>query len=345
MVLDIPDDMYRKITNTPLQPAPSLMQVNETALRALSQQGNPQFNYAALMEQATAQQQMQALAQTKNLEVPKVNFYPSTHPDPRKARRADIKQAYRLLSPAKRHYFSPARILGRKYLYNKKTSLCVVDGCDCAELIQTDNLYQRITDDETERSLWEMYWNNPITGEVEAFLAQDKVTSGKRMKGTYCPEHLHLYHLLCKWEAEQEKEDEMKPSRFRDKMKKGVSLVTVPVAAFAGTSEPQHALVEKYAPFFREIEKDSKKSKGINIWHIPNPETKNNDITMIQFDMRMFQKELLEASQPTPAFTAMMNQNPPPQNSNLPITSAPILVSNQQTQTVVPIPPNEEVIQ
>jgi hypothetical protein len=66
---------------------------------------------------------------------------------------------------------------------------------------------------------------------------------------------------------------------------------------------------------------------------------------MIQFDMRMFQKELLEASQPTPAFTSMMNQNPPPQNSNLPITSAPILVSNQQTQTVVPIPPNEEVIQ
>ena len=29
------------------------------------------------------------------------------------------------------------------------------------------------------------------------------------MRGTYCPEHLHLYHLLCKWEAEEEKEAEI----------------------------------------------------------------------------------------------------------------------------------------
>ena len=128
-------------------------------------------------------------------------------------------------------------------------------------------------------------------------------------------------------------------------MKKGVSLVTVPVAAIAGISEPQHSLVEKYAPFFQEIEKDSVKSKGINIWHIPNPETNNNDITMIQFDMRMFQREMLEASQPTPAFTAMMNQNPPQPISNPPNTPAPLSVSNQQPQTVVPTPPNEEVIQ
>ena len=269
MVLDIPDNMYRQITNTPMQPNASLAQINDAALMALSQQGNPQFNYAALMEQATAQKQMMDLAAQKNLEVPKVNFYPSTHPDARKARKQDIKQAYRLLSPAKRHILSPARLFGRKYIYNKQTNLCVVDGCDCAELIQTDNLYQRITDEETGRSLWEMYWNNPITGEVEAFLAQDKVTSGRRMKGTYCPEHLHLYHLLCKWEAEQEREDELRPSRFRDKMKKGVSLVTVPVTAITGPSEPQHSLVEKYAQFFEEIERDSVKSKGINIWHIP----------------------------------------------------------------------------
>ena len=342
MVLDIPDNMYRQITNTPMQPNASLAQINEAALMALSQQGNPQFNYAALMEQASAQKQMMELAEQRNLEVPKVNFYPSTHPDARKARKHDIKQAYRLLSPAKRHILSPARLFGRKYIYNKQTNLCVVDGCDCAELIQTDNLYQRITDEETGRSLWEMYWNNPITGEVEAFLAQDKVTSGRRMKGTYCPEHLHLYHLLCKWEAEQEKEDELRPSRFRDKMKKGVSLVTVPVTAITGPSEPQHSLVEKYAQFFEEIERDSVKSKGINIWHIPNPETKNNDITMIQFDMRMFQKELLEASQPTPAFTAMLNQNA---QVNPPVSSPSIVGSNQQTQTVPPTPQGEEVVQ
>lgn len=332
MVLDVPDNMYRAVTGTRIQPNQSLAAINEAAMVALSQQGNNNLNYAALMEQAVAQQQMQALAQTKNLEVPKVNFYPSTHPDARKARKQDIKQAYRLLGPAKRFMLSPARLFGRKYIYNKQTNLCVVDGCDCAELIKSDNLYQRITDDETGRSLWEMYWNNPITGEVEAFLAQDKVTSGRRMKGTYCPEHLHLYHLLCKWEAEQEREDELKPSRFRDKMKKGVSLVTVPVTALTGTTQSTHSLVEKYQVFFEEIQKDSNKSKGINIWHIPNPESGNNDITMIQFDMRMFQKEILEASLPTPAFSNMLNQ------ANIPNI-------NQQPQTMTPVPPNQEVAQ
>ena len=90
------------------------------------------------------------------------------------------------------------------------------------------------------------------------------------------------------------------------------------------------------------IERDSVKSKGINIWHIPNPETNNNDITMIQFDMRMFQKELLEASQPTPAFTAMLNQTP---QVNPPNSSPSIVGSNQQTQTVTPTPQGEEVVQ
>ena len=44
---------------------------------------NQQY-YNAPVAFAVAQQQMQAMGQQKNLEVPKVNFYPSTHPDPRK---------------------------------------------------------------------------------------------------------------------------------------------------------------------------------------------------------------------------------------------------------------------
>ncbi len=328
MVLDIPDNMYRTMTGRTVQPNQSLGQLSESAMMALSQQGNPQFNQAAIMEQAMAQQQMTLMAQQKNLEVPKVNFYPSNNVDPRKARRQDIRQAYKLLTPAKRFWLSPARLLGRKYRYNKESSHCVIDGCDCAELIKHDNLYSRITDEESGRSLWEMYWNNPITGQVEAFLAQDKVTSGRRMKGTYCPEHLHLYHLLCKWEEQQEREDELSPSRFRDKMKRGVSLVTVPVAAIAGKQDPLHPMVSKYEHFFTEIEKDAIQSKGINVWHIPNPNSGNNDITMIQFDMRMFQKEILEASQPTPAFQNFINQQPV-----------------QQVQTNVPPPLQQEITQ
>jgi len=310
MVLDIPDNMYRTITRTPL-PSQSLSNLNEAAVQSLAQQGNPQFNQAAIMEHATAQQHMQTYATQQNLEVPKVNFYPSRHADPRKARKHDIKQAYRLLRPTKRSILDPRRWAWSNYRYNKDSGVCVVDGCDCKKLIEYDNLYARITDDESGRSLWEMYWQNPISGETEAFLARTGVTSGRTMRGTYCPEHLHLYHLLCTWEAEQEKEEELRPSRFRDKMKKGVSLVTVPISAIqssdSAVSVPE--LVQKYEPFFQEIERDSNQTKGINVWHIPNPESGMNDITMIQFDMRMFQREAQEQQAAAQAaFNTVLNQ-------------------------------------
>ncbi len=58
------------------QPQPNLAQVNEATIMALSQQGNPGFTHAALLEQAAAQQQMQRMAAERNIEVPKVNFTP-----------------------------------------------------------------------------------------------------------------------------------------------------------------------------------------------------------------------------------------------------------------------------
>jgi len=335
-LLDVPDNMYRTVTGTPMQ-TQSLSHLNEAAMMAMAQQGNPQFTQAAIIEQATAQQQMQQLAAQKNLEVPKVNFYPSTHPDPRKARRQDIKQAYKLLRPTKRSIFDPRRWFGSPYRYTKDSGVCVVDGCNVKELIEYDNLYARITDEETGRSLWEMYWQNPISGQTEAFLARSGVTSGRTLKGTYCPEHLHLYHLLCKWEQEQDREDEMKPSRFRDKMKKGVSIVTVPVSAVQSSEPPLPELVSKYEPFFQEIEKDSTKTKGINVWHIPDPETGMNNITLIGFDMRMFQKEAQEQALATQqAFNTVLNQQAQTLNP------AP---SVQVSQQAAPLDTNQEVIQ
>lgn len=336
-LLDVPDNMYRTVTGMPLQ-TQSLSHLNEAAMMAMAQQGNPQFTQAAIIEQATAQQQMQAMATQQNLEVPKVNFYPSNHPDPRKARKKDIKQAYKLLKPTKRSIFDPRRaFFWSNYRYNKDSGTCVVDGCDCKKLIQYDNLYARITDEETGKSLWEMYWQNPISGQTEAFLARSGVTSGRTMRGTYCPEHLHLYHLLCKWEAEQEREDEMKPSRFRDKVKKGVSIVTVPVAAVQSNEPPLPELVQKYEPFFQEIEKDSTRTKGINVWHIPDPETGMNNITLIGFDMRMFQKEAQEQAIATQqAFNTVLNQQAQTLNP------APSVQMSQQTP---PLETNPEVIQ
>ena len=79
-------------------------------------------------------------------------------------------------------------------------------------------------------------------------------------------------------------------------------------------------MLEKYEPFFAELEKDSRKTKGINLMHYTNPMTNQNDMTMIVFDLRIFQQEMLQQAQPTAAFQAMMNQqlthgvNPNPQS-------------------------------
>ena len=301
---------------TQQQQAPNLGEANMAHLMALSQQGNPTLSHGALVEQATSQAAMQEMAQNENIEVPKVNFYPSRHPDPRKARKQDIKQAYRLLRPTKRKWYSPLRWLGGKYRYAKDTGTCVVDGCDCAELIKIENLYAKICDEDTGKSLWEMYWQNPITGEPEAFVARENVTSGRKLRGTYCPEHLHLYHLLVKWEKEQEKMDEANPRRLRDRVKQGVSMVTVPVASVV-KKDPTPPMLEKYEPFFAQLQKDANKTDGITLIHHTNKLTGLNDVTMLIFDLRIFQHELEMANTPTAAFQALIDANtqlqqPPP---------------------------------
>ena len=86
------------------------------------------------------------------------------------------------------------------------------------------------------------------------------------MRGTYCPEHMHLYHLLCKWEAEEDKIREANPSRLRDRVKRGVSVVTVPITSIT-KKDPTPPFLEKYEPFFAELEKDSRNTDGISILH------------------------------------------------------------------------------
>jgi hypothetical protein len=302
-------------TNPNIQQA-NLGNVNQAHLMALSQQGNESLTYAALMEQANTQRAMQLAANETKLEVPKVNFYPSNNPDPRKARRKDIKQAYKLLTPSKRSMFNPVRwVFGRKYRYNKQSNVCVIDGCDCAVLIQHENLYAKIADEDTGRTIWEMYWQNPVTGEPEAFTALERVTGGRKMRGTYCPEHMHLYHLLVKWEAEEDKIKESNPKRLKDRVKQGVSIVTVPISTIKN-KDPTPKMLEKYEPFFDELMRDARKTKGISVMHYTNPATNQNDMTMIVFDLRIFQQEMLMQAQPTAAFQALINQgiNPNPQS-------------------------------
>jgi len=271
----------------------NLANMSQSHLVALGQQGNA--SHEQLMEMQAAQQGMQEIAK-QNIDVPKVNFYPSRHPDPRKARKQDIKQARKLLTPTKRSLFNPLRwVWGRKYRYNRQSNLCVIDGCDCEELIKYDNLYAKITDEESGKSLWEMYWQNPVSGTPEPFVAREQVTNGRKMKGTYCPEHLHLYHLLCKWESEADKDHNKTKTGMREMVKKGVSTVAVPIS-IVKKKDNTPELLKKYEPFFMQLEKDSKTYNGINLLHYKNPETGINDVTMIVFDLRLFQQEMTNMS-------------------------------------------------
>ena len=102
------------------------------------------------------------------------------------------------------------------------------------------------------------------------------------MNATYCPEHLHLYHLLCKWEAEEEQELEAGKGTLRDKLKRGVSTVIVPISVVKKKDNTPDKLV-KYEEFFRMARKD-----GIPIMHFNNKETGLNDLTLVVFDMRQF---------------------------------------------------------
>lgn len=274
----------------------NLANMSDAHLIALGQQGNA--SHEQLLEMQAAQQAMADAATKQNIEVPKVNFYPSRNPDPRKARKQDIKQARKLLTPTKRAWYNPLRwIWGRKFRYNRQTNLCVVDGCNCEELIKYDNLYAKICDEEDGKSLWDLYWRNPVTQTPEPFVAREQVTNGRKMKGTYCPEHLHLYHLLCKWESEADKDHSKTKLGMKEMVKKGVSTVAVPISIIKKKDNTPEML-KKYEPFFVELEKDSKSQPGISLLHYKNPETGINDVTMIVFDLRLFQQEIL-AQQPT----------------------------------------------
>tara|TARA_R110002020_G_scaffold166266_4_gene354183 strand:- start:4992 stop:5951 length:960 start_codon:yes stop_codon:yes gene_type:complete len=240
---------------------------------------NSSVPLAQLQTQAQAQGAMRAVAeQMGTIQVPKVNFYPSRHPDRTRARRRDIKQAYRLLKPMRRSRFSLRRWwFGGKYRYNHSTTTCVVDGCDVEDLIRTvGNVYEDIVDEEIGHSLWDMYFRDPMTGDEQAFLAREGVTSGRELRGTYCPEHLHLYHLVRKWEREEEAEQEATSGTLRAKLRRGVSVVAMPIPTLR-RKNPLPPRLEKYEPVFQMFKEDK-----IPVWQV------DADVTIVMFNRKQF---------------------------------------------------------
>ena len=231
---------------------------SQTSQEMLHVAANSQVPLAQLQQIAQAQNMMQDAAMQRHIEIPKVNFYPSNHGNPKKARRADIRQAYKLLAPTKRSVLSPRRYwFGGKYAFVGDATRCCVDGCDIDELLRAaGNVYEMIVDEESGTNLYEEYFKDPITGAPQAFQAREYVTSGRILRATYCPEHLHLYHLLTKWERAEQQEEGGSTSSLKSKLNKGVSMVTVPVAGFA-MKDNTPALLSSYEPFFNMMKQDN----------------------------------------------------------------------------------------
>jgi len=272
-------DTMNPFSQTPGQP---LATQTSQEMRHLA--ANSQVPLAQLQQIAQAQTMMQDAAMQRHIEIPKVNFYPSNHANPKKARRADIRQAYKLLAPTKRSVFSPRRYwFGGKYAFVGDATRCCVDGCDIDELLRAaGNVYEMIKDEDTGESLYDVYFKDPVTGAPQAFQAREKVTGGRLLRATYCPEHLHLYHLLTKWERAEQEEESGSTSSLKTKLNKGVSMVTVPVTGFAmkDNTPPQLA---PYEPFFNMLKQDN-----IPVVRIKDAMKRDKQVIVI-FDMDQFQ--------------------------------------------------------
>lgn len=142
-----------------------------------------------------------------------VDFNLSDHPNPKKQRRQNIKRALKSLRPMKRPFWSPRRYwIGGKFLHTKPYQ-CVVDGCNCVNADYGD--------------LFDQYFRDPQTMQVQRLRAWSGVIpyKGRQLEGTYCPQHLMLYHKLMEWIEQEEQETD--PNFFTRLSKKGVAFIPV----------------------------------------------------------------------------------------------------------------------
>jgi hypothetical protein len=93
-----------------------------------------------------------------------------------------------------------------------------------------------------------------------------------------------LYHLLCKWEKAEEMEQEASTGTLKAKLRKGVSTVTIPVAATMGMKQDNtpHQL-QKYRDFFQMLKRDS-----IPVVRLKNKVTGRNSTTIVIFHEGQF---------------------------------------------------------
>ena len=199
--------------------------------------------------------------------MPVIEFTFSSHPDPLKARKQNIKNAIRTLKPVKRF----TGLFG--YKYNSAAFRCVVTGVDCREMDYGDLFNQYFRDAQTLAVISFHPWTGVLEGK------------GRQLSGTYCPQALQLYHLLQEWLEQNAQEN--KSGFFKAMKKKGVKFIPIK----KGAKKVEHPLIVKWTPAFFEAQRD-----GLPVIHYTNPVTGKNDITMIVFDNRLLESTMPQNS-------------------------------------------------
>lgn len=169
--------------------------------------------------------------------VAQVDFAFSMHTDDKKRRRQNISRAIKALKPTKRSILSPRRWwFGGKWAHRLPTQCCI-DGVDCSNADYGDlrNHYMR-----------------DVNGKMKKFQPWSGVLEGKGVPvpGTYCPQHLMLYHKLSEWLIEEDAEAD--PRLLTKMMKRGITYIPV----VKKRKQPEPALVQKWEPVMLEARND-----------------------------------------------------------------------------------------
>ena len=169
--------------------------------------------------------------------VAQVDFAFSTHTDEKKRRRQNIRRAIKALKPTKRSILSPRRWwFGGKWAHRLPTQCCI-DGVDCTHADYGD-LRTHYMRDENGRMKKFQPWSGVLEGR------------GVPVPGTYCPQHLMLFHKLSEWLIEEDAEAD--PKLLTRMMKRGITYIPV----VKKKKKPEAPLVQKWEPVMLEARND-----------------------------------------------------------------------------------------
>lgn len=287
--------------------------LTDEQLQQLSQQSGiafPMLKQQQMAEMASSAGQLPGDDENTQM-VPTVEIKLHSNPkNPAKARRKNIKMLRKILRPP-RYWFGLFSI----YRYNGSTE-CACCGVDCNRFMEGgDSAYAHIIDEDTRKSLADIYWYDEDTGKYKKPHARTHGDIGDELNSTLCPAHLHIYHTLRKLVQE----DELAGEGISRPVSQGTKFMRVPglPSIHKNRNRSTTDSLIKYEPFFKMIQQDVQYQKGITLTQHPNPLSGVADLVTVTFDLRALQLQDLQRQNSTIGVPAINNAVPQQQQTNV----------------------------